>query len=55
MKSISDNIEGIEKKSSYNTISNYVDSLIDSYLVFKANRYDIKGKEFLKPKRNIMQ
>ena len=48
MKSISDNIEGIEKNSSYNTISNYVDSLIDSYLVFKANRYDIKGKEFLK-------
>lgn len=32
----------------YNTISNYVESLIDSYLVFKANRYDIKGKEFLK-------
>ena len=48
MKSISDNIEGIEKNSSYNTISNYVESLIDSYLVFKANRYDIKGKEFLK-------
>ncbi len=48
MKSISDNIEGIEKNSSYNTILNYVDSLIDSYLVFKANRYDIKRKEFLK-------
>ncbi len=48
MKSISDNIEGIEKNASYNTISNYVDSLIDSYLIFKANRYDIKGREFLK-------
>ena len=48
MKSISDNIEGIEKNSSYNTISNYVDVLIDSYLIFKASRYDIKGKEFLK-------
>ena len=48
MKSISDNIEGIEKNSSYNTISNYVDALIDSYLIFKVNRYDIKGKEFLK-------
>ena len=48
MKSISDNIEGIEKNSSYNTISNYVDALIDSYLIFKANRYDIKRKEFLK-------
>ena len=48
MKSISDNIEGVEKNSSYNTISNYVDALIDSYLIFKANRYDIKGKEYLK-------
>ena len=48
IKSISDNIEGVEKNSSYNTISNYVDSLLDSYLLFKANRYDIKGKEYLK-------
>ncbi len=48
IKSISDNIEGVEKNSSYNTISNYVNSLLDSYLIFKANRYDIKGKEYLK-------
>ncbi len=48
MKSISDNIEGIERNSSYNTIANYVDSLLESYLLFKVNRYDIKGKEFLK-------
>ncbi|MBO5412854.1 MAG: ATP-binding protein, partial [Clostridia bacterium] len=27
---------------------NYFDALIDSYLIFKSNRYDIKGKEFLK-------
>lgn len=48
VKSISDNIEGLEKKSSYNTISNYVEALIDSFLLYKANRYDIKGKELLK-------
>lgn len=48
VKSISDNIEGLDKKSSYNTISNYVEALIDSFLLFKANRYDIKGKELLK-------
>ena len=48
MKSISDKIEGIDKNTSYNTIVNYVEALIDSYLIFKANRYDIKGKEFLK-------
>jgi hypothetical protein len=48
IKSISDNIEGTDRNSSYNTISNYAQALIDSYLIFKANRYDIKGKEFLK-------
>ena len=48
IKSISDNIEGVEKNSSYNTIANYIDALINSYLIFKANRYDIKGREFLK-------
>lgn len=48
MKNISDNIEGLEKNNSYNTVSTYVQALIDSYIVYKANRYDIKGKEFLK-------
>lgn len=48
MKSISDNIEGLEKNNSYNTVSTYVEALIDSFFVYKANRYDIKGKEFLK-------
>ena len=40
MKSISDRIEGIEKNSSYNTISNYVDALIESYLMFKEKESD---------------
>ena len=48
MKNISTNIEGLEKNNSYNTVSNYVEALIDSYIVYKVNRYDIKGKEFLK-------
>lgn len=48
MKSISDNIEGLEKNNSYNTVSTYVEALIDSFFVYKVNRYDIKGKEFLK-------
>lgn len=48
MKNISDNIEGLEKNNSYNTVSTYVQALINSYIVYKANRYDIKGKEFLK-------
>jgi len=48
MKSISDNIEGLEKNNSYNTVSSYVEALIDSFFIYKVNRYDIKGKEFLK-------
>ena len=48
LKSISDNIEGLEKNNSYNTVSIYIQALIDSYMIYKANRYDIKGKEFLK-------
>ena len=48
MKSISDNIEGLDKNNSYNTVSNYVEALKDSYMLYKASRYDIKGKEFLK-------
>ena len=47
-KYLYDNIEGLEKNNSYNTVSTYVEALIDSFFVYKANRYDIKGKEFLK-------
>ena len=48
MKNISDNIEGLQKNNSYNTVSTYVQALIDSYIIYKVNRYDIKGKEILK-------
>ncbi len=48
MKSISDNIEGLEKNNSYNTVSAYVQALIDSYFIYKVSRFDIKGKDFLK-------
>ena len=36
------------EKSSYNVISNYVQALIDSFLIYKVPRFDIKGKEILK-------
>ena len=35
IKNVSDNIEGLEKNNSYNTVSTYVQSLIDSYIVYK--------------------
>ena len=30
----------------YNTVATYVEALIDSFFVYKANRYDIKKKNF---------
>ena len=48
MKNISDNIEGLQKNNSYNTVSNYVEALVDSFMAYRVNRYDIKGKEILK-------
>ena len=37
MKSISDNIKGLERNNSYNTVSNYVEALLDSFMIYKAN------------------
>ena len=36
------------RKISINTIENYINYLLDSYLIYKISRYDIKGKEYLK-------
>ena len=38
-------IEKNYTNNSYNTVSNYVQALVDSYMIYKANR---KGKAFLK-------
>ena len=50
MKSISDTIEGLNKYS-YNTVATYIEALIDSFFVYKANRYDIQRKEVLKTQK----
>ncbi len=34
-------------KTNENTVSAYIDHLIDAFLVCKANRYDIKGKKYI--------
>ena len=36
-----------KKKIDNKTVSKYLDSLVESYLFYKANRYDIKGKQHL--------
>ena len=35
------------KKIDNKTVSRYIDTLVESYLFYKVNRYDIKGKQYL--------
>jgi predicted AAA+ superfamily ATPase len=35
------------RKISEPTVDNYLSALIDSYIVYKVGRYDIKGKQYL--------
>lgn len=45
---ISSTLNSNKRKNSVNTIENYLSYLLDSYLVYKVSRYDIKGKEYLR-------
>ena len=47
-KKISDVINSSGRKISVNTVDRYIRALTDSYLFYKVNRYDIKGKQILK-------
>jgi len=47
-KNISDAINSSGRRISVNTVDNYLRALVDSYIFYKADRYDIKGKYFLK-------
>ena len=48
IKKISDTLTSNGRSTSNHTVENYVNALIDSFLLYRASRYDIKGKEFLK-------
>jgi predicted AAA+ superfamily ATPase len=45
------NIAGVltanDKKIDHKTVAKYIDTLVESYLFYKVNRYDIKGKQHL--------
>lgn len=45
---ISNTLISNNRKCSVNTVESYLNSLIDSYIIYKISRYDIKGKEYLK-------
>ncbi|MCL2404452.1 MAG: ATP-binding protein [Defluviitaleaceae bacterium] len=47
-KKISDTINSSGRKISVNTVETYVRALADSFIFYKADRYDIKGKQHLK-------
>lgn len=47
-KKISDTLTSNGRKISQPTIENYLSYLTEAYLAYKADRYDIKGKKYLK-------
>lgn len=47
-KKISDTLSSYGRKNSVHTIEEYLTALLDSYILYKVNRFDIKGKQLLK-------
>jgi predicted AAA+ superfamily ATPase len=47
-KKISDTINSSGRKISVNTVDRYLHALTDSYIFYKVDRYDIKGRQHLK-------
>lgn len=45
---IANTLASNNRKCSVNTVENYINNLLDSYIIYKISRYDIKGKEYLK-------
>lgn len=48
IKKIADTIQSSGRKISVNTVDTYVRALSDSFIFYKADRYDIKGRQYLK-------
>jgi len=47
IKRIADSLMQSDNKVSRGAVSDYLDSLLESYLLFKVDRFDLKGKEYL--------
>jgi len=48
IKKISDTMTSGGRKISTHTVESYIKGLMDSYIVYQAKRFDIKGKQYLK-------
>lgn len=46
-KKISDTMTSMNRKISNHTVENYLSAIVDSLLMYKVGRYDIKGKQYL--------
>lgn len=46
-KKISDTMTSYGKKISNHTVDSYLNALVNSLIIYKANRYDVKGKQYL--------
>ena len=47
-KKISDSMTSAGRKISVHTVENYLSALTDSFILYRAGRFDIKGKQYLK-------
>jgi len=47
-KKISDTLTSHGRKTDTKTVEKYINALCDSFILYKANRYDVKGKQYLK-------
>jgi predicted AAA+ superfamily ATPase len=48
IKKISDTMTSAGRKISTHTVENYLTALVDAFVFYRVNRYDIKGKQHLK-------
>lgn len=53
VKSIADYITSSGRKVSPNTINDYVDALVEPYVFYPAERFDVNGKQLLKQGRKL--
>ncbi|MCR5842867.1 MAG: ATP-binding protein [Oscillospiraceae bacterium] len=53
VKGIADFITSSGRRISQNTVNDYVEALIEPYVFYPAERYDVKGKQLLKQNRKL--
>ena len=53
IKSVADYLISSGRKVSTNTVSDYMEALIESYVFYPAERFDIVGKQLLKSNRKM--